>query len=76
MQWWLGLALLVSGYSMARMGPAFRRSRFGLPLFLVGLLLTTYPPDGLLAAESRASNEMLATLEWAGPALIGFILVA
>ena len=36
----------------------------------------TYPPDGLLANESRASDEMLATLDWVGPALIGFILVA
>ena len=61
---------------MSRMGPAFRRSKLGAPLFLMGLLLTIYPPEGLLAAESRASDEMLATLEWAGPALIGFILVA
>ena len=61
---------------MARMGPAFGRSKLGAPLFLVGLLLTIYPPEGLLVAESRASDEMLATLEWAGPALIGFILVA
>tara|TARA_B100000965_G_scaffold312303_1_gene272075 strand:- start:27379 stop:27927 length:549 start_codon:yes stop_codon:yes gene_type:complete len=76
LQWWLGLALLVSGYSMARMGPAFRRSKLGAPLFLVGLLLTIYPPDGLLVAESRASDEMLATLEWLAPALVGFILVA
>ncbi len=61
---------------MARMGPAFRRSKLGAPLFLVGLLLTIYPPDGLLVAESRASDEMLATLEWLAPALVGFILVA
>ena len=61
---------------MARMGPAFRRSKLGAPLLLVGLLLTIYPPEGLLVAESRASDEMLATLEWVGPALIGFILVA
>ena len=61
---------------MARMGPAFGRSKLGAPLFLVGLLLTIYPPEGLLVAESRASDEMLATLEWVGPALIGFILVA
>ena len=61
---------------MSRMGPAFRRSKLGAPLFLMGLLLTIYPPEGLLVAESRASDEMLATLKWAGPALIGFILVA
>ena len=61
---------------MSRMGPAFRRSKLGAPLFLMGLLLTIYPPEGLLVAESRASDEMLATLEWVGPALIGFILVA
>lgn len=61
---------------MARMGPAFRRSKLGVPLFLVGLFLTIYPPDGLLIAESRASDEILATLGWLGPALIGFILVA
>ena len=61
---------------MARMGPAFGRSKLGAPLFLVGLLLTIYPPEGLLVAESRASDEMLATLEWVGPALIGFIPVA
>jgi len=61
---------------MARMGPAFGRSKLGAPLFFVGLLLTIYPPEGLLVAESRASDEMLATLEWVGPALIGFILVA
>ena len=61
---------------MARMGPAFGRSKLGAPLFLLGLLLTIYPPEGLLVAESRASDEMLATLEWVGPALIGFILVA
>ena len=61
---------------MSRMGPAFRRSKLGAPLLLMGLLLTIYPPEGLLVAESRASDEMLATLEWVGPALIGFILVA
>ena len=61
---------------MSRMGPAFRRSKLGAPLFLMGLLLTIYPPEGLLVAESRASDEMLATLKWVGPALIGFILVA
>ena len=76
LQWWLGLALLISGYSMARMGPAFGRSKLGVPLFLVGLLLTIYPPEGLLVAESRASDEILATLKWVGPALIGFIFVA
>ena len=61
---------------MSRMGPAFRRSKLGAPLFLMGLLLTIYPPEGLLVAESRASDEMIATLKWVGPALIGFILVA
>ena len=61
---------------MARMGPAFRRSKLGLPLFILGLLLMIYPPDGLLAIESRASDEMLSDLEWVVPALIGFTLVA
>lgn len=76
MQWWLGLALLISGYSMARMGPAFKRSKIGAPLFLIGLLMTLFPPDGLLAAESRASDEMLASLYWMIPAVAGFYLVA
>ena len=76
MQWWLGLALLISGYSMARMGPAFKRSKLGAPLFLLGLLMTIFPPDGLLAAESRASDEMSAFLYWTAPAVAGFYLVA
>ena len=61
---------------MARMGPAFERSKLGVPLFLFGLLLTFFPPSGLLVAESRASDEMVTSLLWMIPAFLGFYLVA
>ena len=45
---------------MARMGPAFDRSRFGFLVFFAGLLLTLLPTEGLMSSEDAASESLRA----------------
>ncbi|MAE97999.1 MAG: hypothetical protein CL965_02765 [Euryarchaeota archaeon] len=76
LQWWIALFLLISGYSMARMGPAFDRSRFGFLIFFAGLVLTLLPTEGLMSSEDAASESLRLTLSWAIPGVIGLYIVA
>jgi len=71
LQWWIGLFLLVCGFSMGRMGPAFSRSKIGYPLALFGLALAFFSPEGLEANELIASSTLNQTLYWAVPGLLG-----
>ncbi|MDP6870964.1 MAG: hypothetical protein QGI73_01865 [Candidatus Thalassarchaeaceae archaeon] len=77
LQWWIGLFLMVSGFSMGRMGPAFNRAKIGYPLALFGLGLVFFSSDeGLIQNEQIASETMRQTLYWAVPGLIGCFIVA
>ena len=72
LQWWIGLFLVVSGFSMGRMGPAFSRSKIGYPLALFGLGLVFFSTEeGLISNEQIASEAMRQTLYWAVPGLLG-----
>jgi len=75
-QWWIALALLASGYSMARMGPAFKRSRFGYPIFCIGLIMAFLTPEELISSEEAAAESLKLTLSWAIPGAIGLYIVA
>ena len=45
--------MVVCGFSMGRMGPAFSRSKIGYPLALFGLALAFFSPDnGLKHTQS------------------------
>ncbi len=61
---------------MARMGPAFDRSRFGFLVFFAGLLLALLPAEGLMTSEDAASESLRLTLSWAIPGAIGLYTVA
>ena len=61
---------------MARMGPAFDRSRFGFLVFFAGLVLTLLPTEGLMSSEDAASESLRLTLSWAIPGGIGLYIVA
>jgi len=77
LQWWIGLFLMVSGFSMGRMGPAFSRAKIGYPLALFGLGLAFFSPEeGLISNEQIASETMRQTLYWAVPGLFGCFIVA
>tara|TARA_B100001250_G_scaffold85993_1_gene71127 strand:- start:27487 stop:28026 length:540 start_codon:yes stop_codon:yes gene_type:complete len=77
LQWWIGLFLMVSGFSMGRMGPAFSRSKIGYPLALFGLGLVFFSTEeGLISNEQIASETMRQTLYWALPGLFGCYIVA
>jgi len=61
---------------MARMGPAFDRSRFGFLVFFAGLVLAFLPTEGLMSSEDAASESLRLTLSWAIPGAIGLYVVA
>ena len=61
---------------MARMGPAFDRSRFGFLVFFAGLVLAFLPTEGLMSSEDAASESLRLTLSWAIPGAIGLYIVA
>ncbi|MBK70548.1 MAG: hypothetical protein CMB53_04045 [Euryarchaeota archaeon] len=71
LQWWIGLFLIVCGFSMGRMGPAFSRSKIGYPLALFGLAMAFFSPEGLEVNELVASQTLNQTLYWAAPGLFG-----
>lgn len=71
LQWWIGLFMVVCGFSMGRMGPAFSRSKIGYPLALFGLALAFFSPEGLVDNEIMASSTLNRTLYWAIPGLVG-----
>ena len=50
-QAWLGLTIMLAAFSMWRMGPAFKRSRYGPPLVLLGLALMIFVAEPLLYFE-------------------------
>jgi len=77
LQWWIGLILIVSGFSMGRMGPAFGRAKIGYPLAFFGLGLVFFSPEeSLLSNEKIASETIRQTLYWAVPGMFGCFVVA
>ena len=71
LQWWIGLFMIVCGFSMGRMGPAFSRSKIGYPLALFGLGLAFFAPEGLVDNEITASETLNHTLYWTIPGIVG-----
>ena len=61
---------------MARMGPAFDRSKFGFLLVLAGLTISLFPPHGLIASETIASEDLITAIYWMVPGTIGLYMAA
>ena len=72
---WSSLVLLAIGLSFHRMGPSFQRSRFGFPIFLIGLACLILLPDKLDDAESKVYNSIIELVKWCTPFVLGAILV-
>ena len=65
MQVLLGLSLVLAAFSMGRMGPSFKRSRFGLPLGALGLALMVFLPESPLDFEpGYAECQILYHCRW------------
>ena len=56
--------MIVCGFSMGRMGPAFSRSKIGYPLAF-------FAPEGLVGNEITASETLNRTLYWTIPGIVG-----
>ena len=72
---WSSLVLLAVGLSLHRMGPSFRRSRFGFPLSLIGVASFILLPEKLDDAESEVYNSIIELIKWCTPFVLGAILV-
>ena len=72
---WSSLVLLAIGLSLHRMGPSFRRSRFGFPLSLIGVASFILLPEKLDDAESEVYNSIIELIKWCTPFVLGAILV-
>jgi len=72
---WASLALTILGYCIHRMGPSFRRSRFGTPLALLGLTCLIILPEGNEGPESLLHDSLVELISWAVPFSFGVILV-
>ncbi len=72
---WSSLLLVVVGYSFHRMGPSFRRSRFGYPLALLGASCFVFLPEELSKPESELYNSIIGMITLVVPFLLGVFLV-
>ena len=72
---WSSLVLLAIGLSLHRMGPSFRRSRFGFPLSLIGVASFILLPEKLDDAEIEVYNSIIELIKWCTPFVLGVILV-
>jgi len=74
-QLWFGFLLVFSGFSIHRMGPAFRRSRFGKPMMLLGLVSSLFHSGKLSDMENKLLDNLILNLPWMVLALLGSSLV-
>ena len=72
---WSSLVLLSTGLTFHRMGPSFQRSRFGLPLALLGATSFILLPEKLDDVESEVYTSIITLVEWGGPFVLGATLV-
>ncbi len=72
---WSSLALITMGYCIHRMGPAFKRSRFGTPLALLGLTCLFLLPSGMEGPESDLHHSAVELIIWLAPFVLGVMLI-
>lgn len=72
---WSSLVLLASGIVLHRMGPSFRRSKFGFPIALLGVASFILLPENLDEPESEVYEGIITLVKWAAPFFLGTILV-
>tara|TARA_B100000459_G_scaffold77582_1_gene43164 strand:- start:294 stop:839 length:546 start_codon:yes stop_codon:yes gene_type:complete len=72
---WSSLVLLASGIVLHRMGPSFRRSKFGFPIALLGVASFILLPENLDDPESEVYGGIITLVKWAAPFVLGTILV-
>lgn len=71
---WASLGVLMIGFCLHRMGPAFERSRFGPPLMLLGITCLILLPGELEYHEERLIQSFFDLLPWASIFFLGAIL--
>ena len=72
---WAGFLITMLGVCLHRTGPAFERSRFGLPIALLGVSMFILLPDGLTGPEKAMHDALLSSLPWVAAATVGTLLV-
>jgi hypothetical protein len=74
LQLWFGLLMLFSGFIVYRMGPSFRRSIFGKPMIVMGVVLTLIHFEDLSTSENLLHAEMMLNSPWIVLAFIGILM--
>ena len=71
---WGSLVVLMIGFCLHRMGPAFERGRVGPPLILLGITCLVLLPAELVYPEDKLIQSFFDLLPWASTFFLGAIL--
>ena len=72
---WISLIIISIGNSFHRMGPSFERSRFGLPLILLGSTFLVLLPGELSERGTELHELIVKSISIALPFVLGAILI-
>ncbi|MBR17340.1 MAG: hypothetical protein CMA87_00045, partial [Euryarchaeota archaeon] len=74
---WTSLILLSVGFCMHRMGPSFKRHRWGAPLFFLGAILfvSINRPSELGVSEREVFSSFQSNIMWAITAILSIALL-
>tara|TARA_Y100000768_G_scaffold306883_1_gene240920 strand:+ start:677 stop:1213 length:537 start_codon:yes stop_codon:yes gene_type:complete len=61
---WLAFFLLLVGFSFSRMGPSFTRSKFSIPLILIGILLLFFNNFSIENPEKELLESLHGFAPW------------
>jgi hypothetical protein len=73
-QIWLGIFLIILGISFGRMGPAFQRNKYYLPILIIGILSLCIRINEPEEPELLLSHTIEGTMPWFFTGFLGYYL--